>query len=128
MAWVRSAPRVAVERACRLQCVRVAAVDVEGVGELLRLIRAVHVVGNVLQVLGGNLAALAVLECDRVSGGGEVEGLLVPQMVKPPNVTETSEENVIVSPTAIATLKGPVVPLYCVPPMVTWSKKVSVEK
>ena len=45
-------------------------------------------------------------------------GLGVPQMVKPASCPEPSLCHVNVLPAAIATLLGPVVPLYCVDPMV----------
>jgi hypothetical protein len=43
----------------------------------------------------------------------------VAQMVKPAPCTAASEYQYKVSPAFIATALGPVLPLYCVPPMAT---------
>jgi hypothetical protein len=64
-------------------------------------------------------------------GGWEVmgwEAVGVAQMVKPALVTLTSLYHAIVSPVAINTFAGPLVPLYCVPPMVIQSQQDSVLK
>jgi hypothetical protein len=42
----------------------------------------------------------------------------LPQIVKPPYVTEPSAYHVNVCPCVIITLLGPLLPLYRVPPMV----------
>ena len=50
---------------------------------------------------------------DGGGGGGNCAavGLVLPQMVKPPLVTEPSVYHVMVAPTAICTLAGPAAPL-----------------
>ena len=56
-------------------------------------------------------------------GGGGGEKISAPctdpQMTKPVEVTELSVDQVSVWPALIATSFGPVVPRYCIPPMVT---------
>ena len=70
---------------------------------------------------------------DGDGGGGDGDGsamvpLVDPQMVKPEEDTEPSEYHATVSPAPIATLKGPVDPLYFVPAIMIQSQQLSVEK
>ena len=63
---------------------------------------------------------------DGAGGSGGCGGCRYTQITKPLRVTELSLYHVNVSPAAMATLLGPLVPSYRMPPMVTWSKPLSV--
>ena len=61
-------------------------------------------------------------------GGGMETGLVEPQMMKPPLVTDPSVYQVIVCPAVIGTLAGPTVPLYLALPIMMRSQQLSVTK